>query len=134
MTLEQALKIVDPDTCHEALAMYAGDCDMLRAKAVEASRMVVDAYKRARFDIEYLASWYGSYNGPLSIEELKNMDEQPVYVTQPGHESCWALVYGFWAAQGIIYLTYFNGATDLVEVILNNGAKIYRRPPKEDKT
>lgn len=50
MTLEEALKIIDPDTCHDALAVYAGDCDMLHAKAVEASRMVVDAYKTVEKD------------------------------------------------------------------------------------
>ena len=48
MTLEQALQIVDPATCYEALAPYAGDCDMLHAKASEACRMVADAYRAAK--------------------------------------------------------------------------------------
>ena len=55
MTLEEALKIIDPDTCHDALAVYAGDCDMLHAKAVEASRMVVEAYKQVMSDLVYVA-------------------------------------------------------------------------------
>lgn len=55
MTLEEALKIIDPDTCYDALAVYAGDCDMLHAKAVEASRIVVDAYKKSQADMMMIA-------------------------------------------------------------------------------
>lgn len=55
MKLEEALKIIDPDTCHDALALYAGDCDMLHAKAVEASRIVADVCRAAVRDLVYVA-------------------------------------------------------------------------------
>lgn len=62
MTLEEALKIIDPDTCHDALAVYAGDCDMLHAKAVEASRIVVDVCTAAVRDLNYVAKNSQSYD------------------------------------------------------------------------
>ena len=54
MTMEQALKIVDPDTCHEALAPYAGDCDMLHAKASDAYRAAKAERDAAVRDLESL--------------------------------------------------------------------------------
>lgn len=69
-------------------------------------------------------------NDPLTLEELRVLDGQPVYVTQPGHESCWALVYGSWTAKNV-NLTFFQGESQLVELLLHRGAKIYRYPPKE---
>ena len=58
MKLEEALKIVDPDTCRDALAVYAGDYDMLHEKAVEAGHMVVDSCKKAHDDIMMVAEEY----------------------------------------------------------------------------
>ena len=72
-------------------------------------------------------------NEPLTLEELRKMDGKPVYVVWDGHGEHWALVHGFWKSEGVAYLTYSNGASDLIEILLNEGAKIYRHPPKEAK-
>lgn len=70
-------------------------------------------------------------NEPLTLEEILQMDGQPVYVAWDGRRKDWALVHGFWKAKGAAYLTYSNGDSDLIEFLLKDGAKIYRHPPKE---
>ena len=70
-------------------------------------------------------------NEPLTLEELRQMDGQPVYITKNGHPGIWALVFCYRGTQDVIYLIYPNG-TCLAEFILNDGAKIYRRPPVKE--
>lgn len=70
-------------------------------------------------------------NPALTLEQLREMDGEPVWVSWAGHSSeGWALVRVWSKANSTIYLTYHNGATDLLEYILSNGAKIYRRKPE----
>lgn len=70
-------------------------------------------------------------NDSLTLDDLLQMDGKPVYVVWDGYGERWALVHGFWKSKGVAYLTYSNGASDLIEILLNKGAKIYRHPPKE---
>ena len=92
MTLEEALKIIDPGTCHEALAVYAGDCDMLHAKAVEASHMVVEAYKAARSDIEHLTTWYHTRCDVCVGGLSGSCNHQPEIGDLPTCEDCGACI------------------------------------------
>ena len=76
-------------------------------------------------------------NEPLTLEELRKMDGEPVYMTFPsdtgnqcGH---WALVgTQRWGAVSLIYGCGWSSYESAVETL---GAKFYRRPPEgEDET
>ena len=77
-------------------------------------------------------------NEPLTMEELRKMDGEPVYMTFPsdtgnqcGH---WALVgTQRWGAVSLIYGCGWSSYESAVETL---GAKFYRRPPEgeEEKT
>lgn len=66
-------------------------------------------------------------NEPLTREELRKMDGKPVWVEEPGGCRCWALVYLTWRVYGDVRIIYFNGKSDSARILLDDGAKIYRR-------
>lgn len=71
-------------------------------------------------------------NAPLPLEELREMDGEPVWIEWGGHpQAGWALVRVWSKASNVVYLTYHNGNTDLLGFVLNDGGKIYRRRPEE---
>ncbi len=73
-------------------------------------------------------------NEPLTLEQLREMDGEPVWVDEPdGYKSYsgWALVYVAWRGQSVIYFVRANGATRLCAPLLHSGGKAYRRKPKE---
>ena len=72
-------------------------------------------------------------NEPLTLEELRQMDGQPVWVEEPDghkHYSRWCLVDCAWKSKGLIYLCSSPGQV-MLETFISNGGKIYRHPPKE---
>ena len=74
-------------------------------------------------------------NEPLTLEQLLEMDCQPVWVEHPDgykHYNDWTLVFVSWKAQKQVRVTYANGGTSDVALLLNAGAKIYRRPPEQE--
>ena len=74
-------------------------------------------------------------NEPLTLEELRKMDGEPVYMTFPsdtgnqcGH---WALVgTQRWGAVSLIYGCGWSSYESAVETL---GAKFYRRPPEGEE-
>ena len=74
-------------------------------------------------------------NEPLTMEELRKMDGEPVYMTFPsdtgnqcGH---WALVgTQIWGAVSLIYGCGWSSYESAVETL---GAKFYRRPPEGEE-
>lgn len=72
----------------------------------------------------------GLPNDPLTLEELREMDGEPVWVTRAGYQSRWALVFTFSKRENIIRLTFDNGSQPLAKTFLD-GCKIYRRKPEE---
>ena len=74
-------------------------------------------------------------NEPLTMEELRKMDGEPVYMTFPsdtgnqcGH---WALVgTQRWGAVSLIYGCGWSSYESAVETV---GAKFYRRPPEGEE-
>lgn len=71
-------------------------------------------------------------NEPLTLEELKEMDGQPVWAEEPdGYKqySRWVLVDCAWKSKGLIYLHSWPGQITL-EAFLLKGGKIYHRPPE----
>lgn len=74
-----------------------------------------------------------SPNDPLTLEELREMDGEPVWVVElNGYPPHWGLVY--WCRKNkrnIVYITINNGASICAETFLAAGGKIYRRKPEE---
>ena len=72
-------------------------------------------------------------NDPLTLEELREMDGEPVWVVElNGYPPHWGLVY--WCRKNkrnIVYVTINNGASICAETLLAAGGKIYRRKPEE---
>lgn len=68
-------------------------------------------------------------NDPLTLEELREMDGEPVWVVElNGYPPHWGLVY--WcrkSKRNIVYVTINNGASICAEAFLTVGGKIYRR-------
>lgn len=73
-------------------------------------------------------------NDPLNLEDLREMDGEPVWVERPGYGKRWALVQVWAKSTNVIYFTYNNGSTSLVQVELDCGGKAYRRKPEEGTT
>ena len=73
-------------------------------------------------------------NDPLTLEELREMDGEPVWVDRPGYGKNWALVNVWAKSTNIIYLTCNNGMVLHPQPELDSGAKIYRRRPEEGAT
>ncbi len=73
-------------------------------------------------------------NEPLTPEQLREMDGEPVWVEEPdGYKSYsgWALVYVAWRCQSVIYFVRANGAAMLCAPLLHSNGKAYRHKPKE---
>lgn len=70
------------------------------------------------------------HNEPLTLEELREMDGQPVWIDRgPGYGAGWVLVQVWAKSTNIIYLIQANGSVLQLGVEIKNGAKFYRRPP-----
>ena len=71
-------------------------------------------------------------NDPLNLEELRDMDGEPVWVVEiNGYPPHWGLIY--WCRKNkrdIVYVTINNGASICAETSMAAGVKIYRRKPE----
>lgn len=68
-------------------------------------------------------------NDPLTMEELREMDGEPAYLSFGPGCGEWVLV--IWHEQKPM-LRHKNGAPALISFALDMGGKLYRYPPKED--
>ena len=102
---------------------------------IEAKRTDPETGSFAEWLAEYLVESLPTLtppNEPLTLEELRKMDGEPVYMTFPsdtgnqcGH---WALVgTQRWGAVSLIYGCGWSSYESAVETL---GAKFYRRPPE----
>ena len=77
-------------------------------------------------------------NDPLTLEELREMDGEPVWIERGLHPQVgWALVrvWSKWSkAKNAIHLIYRNGNREALGCVLADGGKIYRRKPEEVDT
>ena len=103
--------------------------------ALWASRESQDASCFCTDGCDYFTPTLTPPNEPLTMEELRKMDGEPVYMTFPsdtgnqcGH---WALVgTQRWGAVSLIYGCGWSSYESAVETL---GAKFYRRPPEGEE-
>lgn len=68
----------------------------------------------------------GEKNDPLTLDDLKEMNGEPVWREKPGHDGRWVLVDCFWSREGVVYLRNIGGSSELAETALKEGVKVYR--------
>lgn len=122
--------------CGSKAELY-GDCEMVKARCTNPECWC------------HLVSWFdepeeaaeewnrrtppAEENEPLTLDDLKEMDGQPVWAEEPdGYKSYsrWVLVDTAWKAKGLVYLHSWPGA-DTFQAFTVRGGKIYRRPLAE---
>lgn len=88
---------------------------------------------RALYSIAYAKTITPPPNDPLTLEELREMDGDPVWVVElNGYPPRWGLVYWYRKnKRNIVYVTISNGASICAEGFMAAGGKIYRRKPEE---
>lgn len=69
-------------------------------------------------------------NDPLTLEELREMDEELVWVEKNGATLGCALIY---SPCSIVYITISAGTKWDAEDLLDEGCKFYRRKPEEEE-
>ena len=87
--------------------------------------------------IERIGSLGAVRNEPLTLDQLLEMDGQPVWLEHPDgykHYDGWTLVFVSWKAQKQVRVTYATGGSGDVSLLLDTGAKIYRRPPEKEES
>lgn len=67
-------------------------------------------------------------NKPLTLDELRGMDGEPVFVTKNGESIGYALIY---SPCSIVYITCVTGSKWDAEDLIDEGCKFYRRKPEE---
>ncbi len=111
MTTEEAIKILDPETSRDALWKYEEDSARLEA-CKEACKLGA-ATLRTRQD--------PPPNGPLTLEELRHMNGEPVFIKLDG---------GYWGIvdcdDGVIAMPGHG-----VLPLACSGRFVYRRRPEE---
>ncbi len=90
-------------------------------------RMILSAYGTAISIL--LSQQEKEKNEPLTLEELNNMDGQPVWITPGGF---WALVYAREGERTILVSNDREGVFADKEIELVG--PVYRRPPEEGQT
>lgn len=112
MTIEEATKYLQKVYANTKNSSYASAL----AFAISALRAQQEAEK----------------NEPLMLEELREMHGEPVWRVQSGHNGRWVLVDVFWKSKGVVYLTNTHRRSEQADIAMNEGVKLYRRPPTEE--
>lgn len=121
LDLKRAIDIVDPKTHDTAMVPYStGDCH-LGAVIMEEACSMVAAYARRMLAVEK--------DEPLTLEELWEMDRQPVWIKWMNGcgDDMWALICVAFQAL-ILSNTHFY---PLSEANYGRTYLAYRRPPEE---
>lgn len=73
-------------------------------------------------------------NAPLTLDELREMEGEPVFLKRPGYCDRWALVKVSTETLNV-YFILVDGIEDetfiSAEIEIKNGCKVYRRKPEE---
>ena len=109
-------------------------CFVLRPDKDHAAVVALRAYAEAtknKILANDIISWVGpADNEPLTLEDLKEMNGEPVWREQPGYDGRWVLVDCFWSREGVIYLRNIGGSSELAKLAFDEGVKVYRRRPE----
>ena len=115
------MRLIDADALFEKL-FHAWGTEMDAGPANDFMQMINDA-----------PTIIPPPNDPLTLEELREMDGEPVWVVEiNGYPPRWGLVY--WCRKNkrdIVYVTINNGVSIDAETFMAAGGKIYRRKPEE---
>ncbi len=117
------MRLIDAD------ALY-GEAEMWYKGAPTPFRKIYRSFVDAVADAPTIAP---PSNDPLTLEELREMDGEPVWVVEiNGYPPRWGLVYWYRKnKRDIVYVTINNGASICAETSMTAGVKIYRRKPEE---
>lgn len=107
---------------------------LLDTDIIRQDKVALNLLEQVLYDIRHIPTLTPP-NEPLTMEELRKMDGEPVYMTFPsdtgnqcGH---WALVgTQRWGAVSLIYGCGWSSYESAVETL---GAKFYRRPPEGEE-
>ena len=120
MTREEAARILDPETSRDELWKYEADTRIEACN--EACRMGADAL-RAQQERENTKA--------MTMDELREMDGEPVWVVYDEDAGMWALVE---VCEESIFLTNnLGGRTEYASDVEleDDGITVYRQKPKE---
>ena len=73
-------------------------------------------------------------NPPLTLEELREMDGEPVWVDFENEHGEWALASVSPQSAGVVFLLLKNGIRTPAAIVFECGGNIYRRKPEEGTT
>ena len=116
----------------EQLSDWIEECGLSDAEVIDRAKKLCWTVIEGFINVIKTAPTLTPPNEPLTMEELRKMDGEPVYMTFPsdtgnqcGH---WALVgTQRWGAVSLIYGCGWSSYESAVETL---GAKFYRRPPE----
>ena len=119
----------------EQLSDWIEECGLSDAEVIDRAKKLCWTVIEGFINVIKTAPTLTPPNEPLTMEELRKMDGEPVYMTFPsdtgnqcGH---WALVgTQRWGAVSLIYGCGWSSYESAVETL---GAKFYRRPPEGEK-
>lgn len=124
MSIEESIKVLDEiaegfeklsiDICarNDLISLWEG-----LAKGIRQAIAVIKANMR------------GQSNYPLTLEQLREMDGEPVYLNL-GDSGEWALVR---MQHGQVFITHKNTICAPANILFGCGGKAYRRKPEEEK-
>ena len=128
------MRLIDAVSLSEGIDLHRQStdqkCEMDRQWAV-----VYNAgLDRALYSIAYAKTITPSPNDPLTLEDLREMDGEPVWVVEiNGYPPRWGLIYWFRKnKRDIVYVTINNGASICAETSMAAGVRFYRRKPEEE--
>lgn len=119
----------------EQLSDWIEECGLSDAEVIDRAKKLCWTVIEGFINVIKTAPTLTPPNEPLTMEELRKMDGEPVYMTFPsdtgnqcGH---WALVgTQRWGAVSLIYGCGWSSYESAVETL---GAKFYRRPPEGEE-
>lgn len=110
---------MDPDDMKEAQALAQIDFSLI-AKEISGA-------------IDLLSKPGKEGNGPLTNEQLHEMDGLPAYLKFSGGNGEYVLLDVLGCGENDIYLTHRNGISSPIRFAFECGGNLYRRKPEEDR-
>lgn len=121
------MRLIDAEPLSEGIELHRQPTDQTH----EIDRQWAVGYNagldRALYSIAYAKTIAPPPNDPLTLDELREMDEEPVYLDF-GDGGEWALVK---VQQGKVFFIHKNTICAPANILFECGGKAYRRKPEE---